>query len=58
MLTKNHWTTIFDFCGVLLGGDALPGCFNMNSTMTNWVIDLDEMKPPVVPQPLVPVSNS
>jgi hypothetical protein len=57
MVNHHQWATIFDFCGIVLGGGLLPGCFNMNHTMIDWVVDMDYlMRPPVIEHPLVPVS--
>lgn len=59
MITSHSWLTVYDACGIVLGGDLLPGCFAMNNSMTDWVIDVDyAMRPPVIEHPLVPVRRN
>jgi len=50
--TEKPERTVYDFCGILL---ATSNCGNVNENLTNWEIDINDLKPPVEELPMLPV---
>jgi hypothetical protein len=53
-ILTNRYLTVADVCGVIL--QNTEGCMDVNTTMTDWTIDIDPTKPEIIDPELLPVN--